>query len=267
MLMSRDGGQRPEVSVVVPVYRNAETLKELHRRVHQVLGNLSLSCEMIFVDDACPAGSLSVLEQIVKTDPSSAVLSLERNEGPHKAVFIGLAYARGKYVVVIDADLQDPPEAIPLLLAELRAGFSAAFGGRRGDYESAFRLLSSRLFKATLGSLCGLPPGAGLFVAMDLPMVKRLLAIGEPNPSLVVMMAFAGLPLVSVPVTRSKRAAGRSAYTSWARFKYGVLTVAQALRWRAGSKQNVSSSKVHIKAYIGARFIQTPPETEGIHSQ
>jgi glycosyltransferase involved in cell wall biosynthesis len=199
---------------------------------------------------------MSILRELAKIDPNVGALSLERNVGQHQAVLVGLHYARGKHVLVMDADLQDPPEAIPELLAKLEAGYAAAFGGRHGYYESILRMLTSRLFKLLLRVLCGLPTDAGLFVAMNPEMVKRLRVCGASRPSLTVMMAFTGLPLVSVPVTRIKRPRGQSAYSVLARLKFGMLTLRQVLRLRLSHGQELSARQVRIpvKAYVGARF-------------
>src|SRR5205814_350062 len=122
----------PSVSVVVPVYRNTETLEELHRRLDAALGAAGVDFELVFVEDACPAGSLAVLRRLEAADPRVGVLALPRNVGQHAAVLRGLARARGRAVVVMDADLQDPPDAVPALLARRAQGPAAVFAGRRG---------------------------------------------------------------------------------------------------------------------------------------
>lgn len=224
--------QCPEVSVVVPVYRNAETLQELYRRLCCVLESRQFSYEMIFVDDACPAGSLSVLEKLSKSDYGVKVLALEHNVGQHRAVLTGLSHVRGKWTVVMDADLQDPPEAIPDLLVRLQDGFSAVFAGRRGLYESPFRLFTSRLFKVLLHLLCGVPADAGLFVAMNRGMVERLLAFDGKRPFLTAMMGCTGLPLASIPIKRANRFLGSSAYSFWGRLKSCFLAVWWVMSWK-----------------------------------
>ncbi|MEW6231237.1 MAG: glycosyltransferase family 2 protein [Chloroflexota bacterium] len=250
--------QVPEVGIVVPVYRNAETLQELCCRLRHVLESQQLPFEIIFVDDACPAGSLAILEQLALGDPRVAALALERNVGQHRAVLAGLSLVQGKWVVVMDADLQDPPEAIPDLLTKMQGGYAAVFAGRCGRYESFFRLLTSRLFKGLLHLLCGVPADAGLFVAMNRQMVERLLAFDEPRPFVVAMIGCTGLPLASIPVLRSQRLSGHSAYTLWKRFMTGCLAISWVLTWkwrrnRQVAKQHVSQAPV--RAYIGARFV------------
>jgi glycosyltransferase involved in cell wall biosynthesis len=222
--MGTDG---PDLSVVLPVYRNREMLHALCGRVCDVLDAQGRPYELVFVNDACPEGSGAVLEDLARINPHVVVLTLEQNVGQQRAVLTGLRRARGRWVVVMDADLQDPPEAIPLLLAAAKAGAAAVFAGRRGRYESPLRLLTSRLFKGTMHLLCGVPADAGLYVAMNRQMLERVLALDNPRPHLVAMIGCTGLPVASIPVRRAERPAGRSAYTSW-----GRLEVAwQALTW------------------------------------
>lgn len=259
----------PEITIVVPVYRNAESLHELYRRLRSVLDNLHPSYEMLFVNDACPT-SLAVLQELARLDPQVAVLALERNVGQHRAVLAGLAHARGKWLVVLDADLQDPPEAIPDLLTKLKDGPAAVFAGRRGRYESTLRLLGSRLFKRLLHLVCGVPTDAGLFVAMNRQMVERLLPFGLSSPSVVAMIGCIGLPLTSIPVVRVRRPSGRSAYSFWKRFKTGCLTILWVLSWKWRPNRTVSRSysrEAPVRAFIGARFALTTKNASGTGSE
>ncbi len=251
--------QDPEVTVVIPVYRNRETLRELHSRLRKIFETGRISYEIIFVDDSCPEGSLAVLEELARDDPRVAALALEQNTGQHRAVLTGLRFARGKSMVVMDADLQDPPEAIPVLLSKMKEGFDAVFAGRRGRYESRLRLLTSRLFKGLLHLLCGVPADAGMFFVISRQMGERLLAINEPHPFAVAMIGCTGLSMASVPVVRARRPDGGSAYSSWKRLGTGFLTAARVLAWKWNSGKPFPGhcvSPVPVKTYTGARFVR-----------
>ena len=246
-----------DVSIVVPVYRNSETLPELHRRICHVLESRGFSFEILFVDDACPVGSLTVLRAISQGDPRVAVLAMERNVGQHRAALLGLSHALGEWAVVLDADLQDPPEAIPDLLVKGQDGFAAVFAGRRGNYESPFRLFTSRLFKSLLNLLCSVPADAGMFMALNRSMLERLAAFNPPGLFLVAMVGCADLPIASIPVERAPRPIGSSAYNWAGRLKSGWRAITWVLawklrgpRWRAGNGR----AAPEVKAYIGARF-------------
>ena len=254
--------ENPEVSVVVPVYRNVETLRELHRRLCRTLEAQMLSFEVIFVDDACPAGSFTVLDELARRDSRVAVLVLERNVGQHRAVLAGLAHARGEWTIVMDADLQDPPEAIPDLLAKGREGYAAVFAGRRGRYESFLRLFTSRLFKGLLHLLCRVPADAGLFVALNRTITERLPVLGGPKPFVVAMIGCIGLPMSSVPVARARRPIGASAYSFRARLKSAWRALVWVASWRCRAirrtldRDTGDASEPLVKAFVGARFTQ-----------
>lgn len=228
-----------EVSVVAPVYRNSDTLEELHERLSRVLSGITDRFEVIFVNDACPGGSLEVLEDLAREDWRVVVVSLERNVGQHRAVLEGLRRSRGRAVVVLDADLQDPPEAIDMLLERLSGEAAAVFAGRRGAYESAARLATSRIFKRLLHWLCGVPADAGMFVAMDRRMIEAVLTLGPSSPFVVAMIGCTGLPVDSIPVSRSTRPRGESAYSSFARIKSGCRAVVcvASCRWAATGRR------------------------------
>jgi polyisoprenyl-phosphate glycosyltransferase len=214
-----------ELSVIVPVYSNAATLAELHQRVRAATAGSDL--QIILVDDASPDDSRRVIAELAAGDPAVEPVFLERNIGQHAAVLEGMRRARAPWTVVMDADLQDPPEAIPALLAHGARGGDVVFAGRRGAYEGPGRLASSRAFKHLLALLAGVPRDAGMFFAANRRAIDSLLALDGPPPFLVAMVGAAGLRASSVPVTRSRSTGGRSTYTSSLRLRYAL----RGLRW------------------------------------
>jgi len=223
---------RPEVSVVVPVYRTADALPELHRRTVAAMDGRTF--ELVLVDDACPDGSGHAAAALAAEDERVNPVTLERNVGQHAAVLAGLARARGAWAVVLDGDLQDPPEAIPALLdAGRAAGVPVVFAARRGRYQSRARLLTSRLYKRTLALVAGVPADAGIFMALERSVLDRLVALGgRRGPSLVAMVGSLRVPMTSVPVERATRPSGRSSYRARDRVRLGLRTIAWALAWR-----------------------------------
>lgn len=255
---------KPSLSIVLPVYRNRETLLPLHQQLCAVLEPLALDFEIIFVNDACTGGSLAILEKLAESDPHVAVLSLEKNVGQHQAALLGITYATGSHIVIMDADLQDPPEAIPKLLKEIDKGFATVFAGRRGKYESGARLLSSRLFKTTLHFLTGLPADAGMFMLITKKMRERILTMQGPAPFVVAMVGCAGLPVTSLPVLRVTREAGKSSYTFWTRLRSAWRAIYWIGVWRwqqiaahlGIATPNYTSNHLSLDQvrFIGARF-------------
>jgi glycosyltransferase involved in cell wall biosynthesis len=216
-----------EVAVVVPVYRNAATLPALAGRLARVLGDRSWRLRLVI--DASPDASLTVARDLARADDRIAVTPLPANVGQHAALFRGLAdeAAEAGAWVCMDADLQDPPEAVPALLDRLATGdVAAVFAGRSGTYESALRLASGRLHRLLLGWITGLPPDAGAFVALSPP--ARAAVLHLRGPSIVAAVGLSGLPAASVPVVRAVRSQGSSSWTASARLRQSGRTLAWA---------------------------------------
>ena len=258
---------RPTLSAVVPVFGNAETLEELHHRLAAALEATAPGAwEVLFVDDGSPDGSLSVLRRLAASDERVGVVVLARNVGQHRAIRAGLAHARGRVVVVLDADLQDPPEAVPLLVSRLEAGVAAVFAGRRGRYESVSRLATGRVVKWLLHRFSGrrLPADAGLFLAMTADLARRLAHDPEPEPHLLAAVAGTGLRLESVPVRRDPRPSRRSAYSLRMRLRLAGRGLRLVLRRRppptGGPPRRAGD--VPVRELVGAARSPAPARAE-----
>lgn len=235
--------ERPDLSIVAPVYRNAETLEALVCRICDALEPVEISFDIVFINDASPDHSQEVLLRLAQQHASIEIVTLNKNAGQNRAVLTGLQHARGRFVLIMDADLQDPPEAIPsLLAATLTIGCDAVFAGREGKYESPMRRLTSYVFKTGLHIACGIPKDAGLFVLMSRNMVQRLLALETRNPYIVAMIACAGLSITSIPVQRAPRTTGASSYSFWKRLKVGWHAWRWVLAWRCGRVKYIPES-------------------------
>ncbi|SNX96232.1 undecaprenyl-phosphate 4-deoxy-4-formamido-L-arabinose transferase [Geodermatophilus sabuli] len=222
----------PRVAVVVPVYRNEATLVPLAQRLAAALEGRSWRLRLVV--DASPDDSARVARGLSAADPRIAVTVLEVNGGQHAALAHGLADEPDADVwVCLDADLQDPPEAVPLLLDRLAAGdVEAVFAGRRGAYESRVRRLSGTAHRRVAARLTGLPPDAGAFLAMG-PAVRAVVldaVLAAAAPSVVLAVGAARRPVTSVPVVRDVRPEGRSAWTGRARLAQSARSLAWALR-------------------------------------
>jgi glycosyltransferase involved in cell wall biosynthesis len=221
------------IAVVVPVYRNEPTLRPLTARLAAALDGRDW--RLRFVIDASPDDSDAVACTLAGEEPRVTVTGLVVNVGQHRALARGLADEPDADVwVCLDADLQDPPEAVPLLLDRLARGdVGAVFAGRRGGYESRLRRLTGDLHRRVAARLTGLPPDAGAFFAMG-PGVRRavIAAVGDGAPSVVLAVAGAGERTTSLPVPRDVRPEGRSAWTGRARLRQSVRSLAWAVRRR-----------------------------------
>lgn len=208
------------ISIVIPVYCNEKSLEELFQRIEKVL--VGRVFELIFIDDASLDESLSILKRLQSEDSRIRLISLGKNIGQHRAVIQGLEKARGEIAIVMDADLQDPPEAILPLLSKMGEGFEGVFACRKGSYESPLRLLQSKIFKRLLHFLCKVPVNAGMFVALSRRMIESSLARSSDLPFLVPLMGLSGLSTASIGVERPKRMKGVSSYSFYERFRLAL---------------------------------------------
>lgn len=215
-----------ELSIVVPVYRNEDTLELLCDRLEAAFRPEKIHYELIFVNDASPDNAWQVIVQLCRRFSHIKGLSLTKNMGQHQAVLVGLGCCKGQYCLIMDADLQDTPESAVFLWRQRSAEFSAIFGGRAGHYESRGRLLTSRIFKTVLHWVCGIPADAGIYVLMRRNLVEKLLSMPVRTPFINAMIGCAGVKMRSIPVERVQRHNGDSAYSGFGR----LISATKALR-------------------------------------
>src|SRR5271170_7983432 len=138
---------RPTLSLVLPVYNEEEVLPILHGRLQEFLGKVGVDAEVIFVNDGSTDRSMTLLRELVAKDARYKVVSFSRNFGHGNAITAGVDYARGHAVVIMDADLQDPPEVIVKMLERWREGYDVVYAQRlKREGETAFKLLTARWF-------------------------------------------------------------------------------------------------------------------------
>lgn len=217
-------------AVVTPVYRNAATLEELIGRVAAVLAPTD---RILAVDDASPDDGRFVLERLVAREPRLAVVGHGVNRGQQCAVRTGMRWAQGDRVVVLDADLQDPPEAIPALLRALEE-VELVFAGRRGRYQGLGRMATSAAFRTVRSWATGLPRDAGLYFALRRGVRDRLTNLGDPDGSLLPLLGWSARSITSIPVGRARRLHGKSAYGEGMRWRAAWATVQWSWLLRRG---------------------------------
>ena len=214
------------VSVVVPCYNEAEVLWETHTRLKAVMSHLGdLEFELIYVDDGSRDATPALLDEIVALDSHVRVIRLSRNFGHQTAVTAGLEHASGHAVVIIDADLQDPPELIETMVARWREGYHVAYGVRTDrDGETRLKLVTAKTFYRLLNRLSDtdIPLDTGDFRLMDRAVVDALRSMPERDRFVRGMVAWAGFKQVAVPYRRAPRFAGRSKYPLLAMVRFAV---------------------------------------------
>ncbi len=206
---------RPQLSVVVPLYNEEEVVDELYRRLSAVCRPLGLSYEFVLVDDGSNDRTWPKLEALVVADPRVVAVCLSRNHGHQLALTAGLHACRGERVLIIDADLQDPPELLPAMLARMDSGVDVVYGRRRRrDGDTAFKRGTAALFYRLIGSLSEvpIPPDTGDFRLMSRRALDVLLAMPERHRFIRGMVPWVGFPQEAMPYDRQCRYAGTTKY-------------------------------------------------------
>ena len=209
----RDG--TPELSVVVPLYDEQAGVATLHARLTAALGPLGIAYELVLVDDGSRDGTPRLLDAIAATDSRVVVLQLSRNFGHQAAVSAGIDHARGRAVVVMDGDLQDPPEVIPDLLRRWRDGHDVVYAVRRRRKEGPLKRLGYHAFYRLLKAIGDLdiPLDSGDFCLMDRKVVDALKALPERRRFVRGLRTFVGFRQVGHEYERDARRADRPKYT------------------------------------------------------
>ena len=212
--------RRPSVSVVVPCFNEGANIAAFHARLVPVMDAAALIWEAIFVDDGSRDDTLMQLSDLQARDARIGVLALSRNFGKEIALTAGLDHAAGDAIVVIDADLQDPPEVIPTLVAKWRAGFDMVYAQRRRrDGESWLKRTTAALFYRLMDRLGGrnfqMPRDTGDFRLLSRRAARAVLELREQHRFMKGLFAWVGFPSTAVLYDRAPRHAGRSSWNYW----------------------------------------------------
>ena len=233
----------PKYSLIIPIYNEEETIPELYRRVSDVMDSLDDSVELILINDGSRDRSLNLMRELQERDARVCYISFARNFGHQAAVTAGLNFARGQVIVVLDADLQDPPELIPKMIESWQAGYHVVYAQRtKRKKESWFKRLTAYVFYRLLRRLADvdIPADTGDFCLMDRQVVDLLNSMPERNRYIRGLRAWIGFRQTAVKFERDPRFAGEVKYT----FKKSLALAINSL---------VSFSKIplRISTYLG----------------
>ena len=254
---------RPILSLVLPIYNEEEIIPELHARLQDFLAKLNLDTEVLFVNDGSRDRSMEMLRGIAAADARYRVLSFARNFGHQTAITAGVDYARGQAVVVMDADLQDPPDVVLEMVAAWRQGYDVVYGKRRTRHgETAFKLFTAkwfyRIFKAMIP--IDVPLDTGDFRLMSRRVVVALRELREAHRFVRGMVAWVGFKQTAVLYDRPGRFAGETKYPlrKMVRFAIDGITSFSVLPLRFATYLGmvISALSVVIAVWaLAARFI------------
>lgn len=213
------------ISVVVPIFNEQENLPELRRRMTAALDSTGESWELLLVNDGSRDRSLEMIREFHAADPRIKLINLSRNFGHQPAVTAGIHHAGGDCVVLIDGDLQDPPEVIPAMVQQWKAGFKVVLGERSGRNDRGVtRSLGFKLFYPIFRAISDLPtvPDAGIFGLMDRRVVDEFNKLPERNRFIPGLRSWLGFKQTSVMYERMDRAAGKPKQTLRRLLKYAM---------------------------------------------
>lgn len=212
------------VSVVVPIFNEERNLPELRRRTVAALAGLGEPWELVLVDDGSRDGSGQIIRQYHAQNPGIKLVALSRNFGHQAAVTAGVRHARGNCVILMDGDLQDPPEVIPQMVARWREGYKVVIGQRTKRAERGLRRVGFNLFYPLMRAVADLPevPDAGIFGLMDRAVVDAFNALPERNRFIPGLRSWLGFSHASVRYDRLERASGKPRQTLWRLVRYAL---------------------------------------------
>ncbi len=205
-----------KISVVIPVYNEEEVLEISYKKIKDTLEKISeYKYEMIFVNDGSKDRTLQMLEYISRKNENIKVISFSRNFGHQAAVTAGIKYSTGDAVVIIDADLQDPPELIPEMIKLWEDGNDVIYGKRKKRKgESAFKLLTAKMFYKTLNALSDveIPKDTGDFRLVDKKVIDVINEMPEHNKFLRGLFSWVGFKQYAYEYQRDERLSGKTKY-------------------------------------------------------
>jgi len=215
----------PVISLVVPVYNEAGVLPELLERASAALSATGLTWEMIFADDGSHDATAEIIRAYRQKDPRVGMVSLSRNFGKEIAMTAGLDHARGEAVVVIDADLQDPPELIGEMIAFWKDGYDVVYAKRATrEGETNLKRLTAHMFYRVLNKLAdrAIPPDVGDFRLMSRRAVNALLQLREQHRFMKGLFVWIGFRQTQVVYRRAPRAAGQTKWNYWRLWNFSI---------------------------------------------
>ena len=213
------------LSVVVPAYNEIQVLPQFHRRISEVMRATQIDYEIIYVDDGSTDGTAAALGSLREQDGAIAIIELSRNFGKEVAISAGLDHASGDAVIIIDADLQDPPEVIHDFLVEWRNGYDVVSGRRTiREGESLLKITTAKWFYRVIKRLSDveIPHDTGDFRLMSRRAVEALKTLRETHRYMKGLYAWIGFPHTQVSYLRNARASGTTKWNYWRLWNFAL---------------------------------------------
>jgi len=230
-------------SIIVPMYNEEEVIEETYRRLREVMERSGEGYELVFVNDGSRDRTVEIVEGLCRKDPNVRFINFSRNFGHQIAITAGMDYAQGQAIVVIDADLQDPPEVILQMIAKWKEGYDVVFGRRlKRKGETPFKKLTALMFYRLLRSMTNveIPVDTGDFRLIDRKVADVLKGLKEKNRFVRGLVSWVGFRQTSVEYVREERWAGETKYP-----------LRKMLRFAMDGITSFSHKPLRLATYIG----------------
>lgn len=225
---------KAKYSIVVPVFNEQEAIPLFYKAVVPVMDKLNEPYELIFVNDGSRDNTLNVLKELAEKDTRVKVVNFSRNFGQQAAIYAGFENATGDAIVDIDVDLQDPVEAIPMMIEKWKQGYDVVHGKRsKRKGESFFKKITSKIYLKFLKKISGLniPANVGEFKLFDRKVIDTMLAMPEHDRYIRGVTAWVGFKQTEVEFVRNERSAGETKYSVKKLFKLAGRSVISMTTW------------------------------------
>jgi len=256
-----------ELSVVVPVYGCRDCLVALHDRLRAVAAEITPDFELVFVDDRSTDGAWAVLLDLARRDPAVRAVRLSRNFGQHPAITAGLAEATGRWVVVTDCDLEDPPEEITRLWAKAQEGNDVVLARRKRRRQSLYRRVGARVYRTLANFLAGadVDPQLTNLSIISRRVVDEFLRLRDQDRQYLLILVWLGFKHETIEVEQDMRYAGRSSYTFRELLRVAAdgifFQTTKLLRWIVYAGFGVAIVGVLLALLLVYNYIQRNPPT------
>ncbi len=216
----------PDYSIVIPVYNAQNSIVELCERIKKVFENITSNYEIILIDDDSKDGSWEVLKKIHQNNENVKIIHLMKNYGQHCATLCGFKQSKGKYVITLDDDLQNPPEEIPKILTVSKQGYWVVFGSYPNKKTDFITKILSKFLQMLIQKICGLPKTitTSSFSVYHREVINNIIEIKSATPFLPALIADSVSPnkIINVDVMHNERKIGRSNYNLFSQFKFSL---------------------------------------------
>lgn len=230
------------LSIIIPIYNEEANIEELYKRLNNALESFDFKSEIIFINDGSKDKSLAKLEQLNKMDDRIKIISFSRNFGHQVAISAGIDYANGEAAIIMDGDLQDPPEIIPKLVKKYFEGYEVIYATRKSRQDTFFKKITAALFYRLINTLSEtkIPQDTGDFRLIDKKVIDNLRLVKERSRFIRGLTSWIGFRQTAVEFERDKRYGGKSGYP-----------ISKMIKLATDSITSFSYKPLRLASYIG----------------